>query len=139
VTLSLKDLTNYSGVLSIGFFAIALLTQTPNVFPLRYVALMKEHGNAGAFGAFVLAVIFSFAAVGTASIWRQLDHSYLHDKLIPCMAALLITFGLTCLCKVGSDPFPSIQQFWRFGCLAYGIFLLDFSVPSDGTPSSKGE
>jgi hypothetical protein len=140
LTISLKDLTTYSGILSIGFYAIAILTQTPDIGPFRAVAVLKGHGNTGVFAAFVLAVAFSFVMVSTAKIWQYLDHVYLRDKLIPSMAALLFAFGLTCLCKLeGSDPFPSIQQFWRFGSLAYGIFLMDFAVSADGGRTVEAE
>jgi phosphatidylserine synthase len=118
LTISLKDLTTYSGILSIGFYGIAILTQTPDIVPFRAVAVLKEHGNAGVFVAFVLAVAFSFLMVSTAKIWRYLDHVYLRDKLIPSMAALLFAFGLTaCASWKVLIPFPQSNSFGASGLL----------------------
>jgi hypothetical protein len=132
MTLSFKDLTKYSNLLSISFFALALLVQTPRLYPLWYIAELKSLGAAGTVGAFMLSVAFAFVVVAAAWICRYYDHVYLGDKFIPILAALFLTFGMTFLCKGEPvDPFPAVHPFWRYACLAYGLFLLDSAVSAD--------
>ena len=87
---SLKDLTKYSGFLAVGFWAIALFNHPTESLNLEFIAQLKGHGSIGIFAAFALAFILSFFAVGTAWGWRYIDHVYLDDRLIPCLAALFL-------------------------------------------------
>ena len=125
MTLSIKDLLKYSGVFAAAFFTVAIFVQEHDEGILYGITYLKDKGHWQAAVAFALSGLASLVAIKATMLLHFADIEYFGEKLVPFLTVLLLAFGLTSLSKAeGYDPFPSVQIFWRYGCLAYGLFLL---------------
>lgn len=134
MTLSLKDLKAYSGILTVAFFSLALLIQPPPFERIPELVGLRQRGGLWSLFALIIAVFLSYVAVRVGWLFESMISN--HDGSA-IFALVFIAFGLSFLCKGRpEDPFPSLHEFWRFGSLAFGLTLLGVNDP-DTTSAGK--